>query len=276
MIRIACTTFSYYQKMKYVNDPVHGKFETREGGMEIEDFLKKAHQLRLDGVEFTNYFFPSTESSYLRKLKRLALSYGLDICMVAVGNNFCIPEKEKREEQIDLVKKWTDIAFELGSPSLRIFAGGPSSQEAVPSGYGEDDMFSWAVDAIRASVKYAEQKGVVLALENHRDFGGTPDKVLKLIQAVDSNWFRHVLDLANYRERIYEDSKKTAPYAVHVHVDATDRSDSRPPSPIDYQKVREILEAAGYNGYVSIEYLGDEDPDVAVPKLANLLQDTFK
>jgi len=175
-------------------------------------------------------------------------------------------------EQIDLVKKWTDIAFELGSPSLRIFTGGPSSSEAVPLGYAEEDLFRWAVDAIRECAKYARRRGVVLALENHRDFGGRPDVVLKLIQAVDSEWFRHVLDRANYGEHIYEDSKKTAPYAVHVHADATCREmiANRPTSKIDYQRIKEILKAVGYNGYVSIEYVGNEDPNVAVPRLAKL------
>lgn len=104
-----------------------------------------------------------------------------------------------------------------------------------------------------------------------------PSLRIEFARSIDSEWFRHVLDPANYGEHIYEDSKKTAPYAVHVHADATCREmiANRPTSKIDYQRIKEILKAFGYNGYVSIEYVGNEDPNVAVPRLAKLLKDAF-
>jgi L-ribulose-5-phosphate 3-epimerase len=285
VIKISCTTFAYDHKMRHVNDPYQTMKDeigfSNKGKMGLEDFIKKVYDLRLDGVEFTNYYFPSVESSYLKKVKRMALSYGLDISAVACGNDFCIPDRQKREEQIKFVKKWTDIAYEMGAPVLRIFTGAFPWPQAKPAGYTEDDLFKWAVECMKECAKYAEQKGVVLALENHHDFGTRADNVIKMIEAVNSEWLRHLLDPVNYREHAYSDSKKAAPYAVYAHAKATtgiwpEWAGIKGNWSIDYRRIKEILDDVGYNGYISVEYEGTEDPDIGVPKLAELLKTIFK
>jgi len=44
---------------------------------------------------------------------------------------------------------------------------------------------------------------------------------------------------------------------------------------IDYDEVAQILQAANYGGYVSLEFEGKEDFQTAVPKSLQLLRDTF-
>jgi L-ribulose-5-phosphate 3-epimerase len=284
LIKIACTTFAYDYKMKHVNDPYQTMKDqigfSDKGKMDLEDFIRRVYDLRLDGIELTNYYFPSVDRSYLKKLKRIAISYGLDICAVACGNDFCIPDRKKRDEQINFVKKWADVAYELGAPILRIFTGAFPWPQALPSGCTEDDIFRWAVEAMKECSKYAEKKGVMLALENHHDFGGRADNIIKLIKAVNSDWLMHLLDPVNYREYAYADSQKSAPYAVYVHAKAAtgkwpEWTNIDGNWSMDYNRIKKILDDVGYNGYISVEYEGVVDPDVGVPKLANLLKKIF-
>lgn len=232
--------------------------------MTLEKFLEKSKEMGLDGVELTAYYFPETSEEYLKRLKRLAFRYGLDISGTAVGNNFCQADSEKRREHIAMVKKWLDISAILGAPCLRVFAG------STPQGHTEEEARKWTIDALKECAEYASSKGVMLALENHGGITGTADQTISLIKAVDSEWVGINLDCGNYRQSPYEEIEKTAPYAITVHA----KTHIHTPSGIrelDYDRIIQTLKGAGYRGYLTIEYEEKEDPFVAVPRFARQL-----
>lgn len=252
-MRVGCAAYSYRR-------------ELTSGAMRLEDFIETCWRLGLDGVELTAYYFESLEEDYLRRLKRLAVDYGLDIRATAVGNDFCIPDPEARAEQVRLVKRWVDASLYLGAPILRVFAG------SVREGYGEDEVFRWAVEAFRECTDYASDKGVVLALENHGGITSTSDRVARIVEAVDSEWFRVNLDVGNYKVDPYREIEETVRYAVHVHAKFLDVRPDGSDGRIDHAKILEILRKAGYRGYLSIEYEGEEDASTAVPRAARFLK----
>lgn len=264
MIKIGCAAYSY------------GKY-FQDGSMTYESFIEECYRMGLDGVELTLYWLPTTDSSYFRKLKRLALSRGLVISAVGTRSNFCMDNVEERKKQATEIRKWIRIANELGAPCLRVF-GGRVPQEATVS-----QAIQWAVKGIRLSVKDAEENGVVLALENHNDRGitGKADDVRKIVEGVDSEWLKVNLDVGNYSGDIYDEISKTVPYTVHIH--ARQRAGAGPTAgkregihEIDYERVKGILESKGYNGFVSLEYEYEEPAKTAVPKELKYLQEVFR
>ncbi len=256
-MRIGCAAYSY---RKYLT----------EKSMTLEDFIRIGWELGLDGVELTEYYFPSLEDTYIYKLKKLLLSYGLDISAVAVGNRFTVPDSSLRKKEIERVKRWVNIALKIGAPCVRVFAG------RVPKGHTEEDAFQWTIDALKECVEYASKSGIVIALENHGGITSTADQVLKIINAVSSEWFGINLDLGNYRQNTYEDIRKTAPYAVHVHAKFLQVGPKGNDEILDYNKIIEILNDVGYKGYLSIEYEGKEDPKTAVPRAVKFLKTLIK
>jgi sugar phosphate isomerase/epimerase len=44
---------------------------------------------------------------------------------------------------------------------------------------------------------------------------------------------------------------------------------------LDYPRIAAIMRRHNYRGYVSLEFEGKEDPDVAVPKSLALLREAF-
>jgi len=252
LIKIGCAAYSYRDYIK-------------DGRMGYEDFLEEAYRLGLDGVELTLYWLPTKDASYLKKLKRQALFRGLPVSCVGISTNFCIPEASEREGMTKAVEEWLDIANKLGAPCLRVFGGN------VPGGYTEMEATEWVIDALKSCVSYAEDKCVVLALENHGGVTAKANDVIKIVKGVGSPWLRVNLDLGNYRESTYEQIAETVPYAVHIHAKISVAGDRE----LDYQRIKEILEAGGYNGFLSIEYEEKEDPKIGVPRFANYLLKLF-
>jgi sugar phosphate isomerase/epimerase len=253
-MKISCCGYSFRQYLK-------------DGGMSLEDFLDKAVEMGIDGVELTAYYFPTTETDYLSKLKREVFLRGLDISGTAVGNNFCQADPQRRREQIEMVKRWVDISYHLGAPCMRVFAGG------VPEGHTEEEAFGWVVDALRECVEYTAPKGVILALENHGGITSTADQVLKIYNAVSSEWLGINLDTGNFRADPYNEIAKVAPYAVTTHA----KTDIYNPQTgkrekADFARISDILREAGYRGYISIEYEEAEDPMTAVPRFVEYLK----
>jgi len=252
MVKIGCAAYSYREYLK-------------DGRMRYEDFIEEAYRIGLDGVELTLYWLPSKDTSYFRKIKRLSLLRGLPISCAGISTNFCNPNLSERKKAIEAVKEGLEIAHELGAPCLRVFAG------YVPGGYTEAEAMKWTVESLKSCIEYAEDNGVVIAMENHGGITSKADNVIRIIESVDSSWFRVNLDLGNYRESTYEEIAKTVPYAVHIHAKVSVAGGGK----IDYQRVKEILTSGGYNGFLSIEYEEKEDPKVGVPKFAKYLFDVF-
>ncbi|MBS7625230.1 sugar phosphate isomerase/epimerase [Candidatus Bathyarchaeota archaeon] len=256
MIKIGCAAYSYREYLK-------------DGRMRYEDFIEEAYKIGLDGVELTLYWLPCKEKSYLRSLKRLSAMRGLPISGVGISTNFCNPNPSERRKNIDAVREGLEIAHELGAPCLRIFGG------YIPEGFLISDAMNWVVESIKLCLDYAEENGVIIAMENHGGITTRADDLIEIVKRVDSKWFRVNLDLGNYRDPIYEEISKTVPYTVHVHAKVSARLDKDKREVLDYQRIKEILLSKGYNGFLSIEYEEEEDPKIGVPKFAKHLFSVF-
>jgi len=253
VIKIGCAAYSYRE---YLQD----------GRMSYEDFIEEAYRIGLDGVELTLYWLPSKDPSYLRKIKRLSTFRGLPISGAGISTNFCDPDVSERNRVIESVKEGLDLARELGAPCLRVFAG------YVPKGHTETEATKWTIESLRSCISSAEDKGVVIAMENHGGITAKADNVIRIVKGVDSSWFGLNLDLGNYKESTYDEIAKTVPYSVHIHGKISVAEGVK----LDYQRIKKILETGGYNGFLSIEYEEKEDAKTAVPEFAKYLLNLFR
>lgn len=214
------------------------------GEMTLEDFIREVYAAGLDGIDLTEYFFSSTDAAYLYRLKRLALDHGLDISGAAIGGAFALPDGP-RAAHVAFAKEWVDVAVMLGAPCLRVFAG------PVPEGHSQEEAVAWCIDGLKEVLPYAEQKGVVLGLENHGGITSTYEQVARILKGVGSDWLRVTLDVGNYRTDPYREIAQTVPHTVTVH--AKNQIGTDPPQRIDYPRVIHLLREGGFKGYLSIE-----------------------
>ena len=147
MIRLGCMSLSY-------------KNQFAAGRMDLLQFIDKAYELRLDGVEFHARAFASDGASYLRDVRMRCLQRGLTISYIGVSNDFGRPHAELKGV-VDDVKHWVDVAAFMGVPLVRIFAAW------VRGGESEEQVWDRMMPCMHEVAAYGQEKGVVLGLHNH-------------------------------------------------------------------------------------------------------------
>jgi sugar phosphate isomerase/epimerase len=236
--------------------------------MNLERFIDFCAGQGLGATELTGYYFPKDVTpEYLLSLRARTHRLGLAISGTAIGNDFCLPQGEQRQRQLQDCRDWIDYASIMGAPVIRIFAG------KVPAGDSEGDAIARCVEGINQSLKYAAEKGVMLALENHGGVTATPDQMLSIVEQVDdSPWFGVNFDSGNFRTADpYGDLARIAPYAVNAQVKVSIAPNGQR-QPADFNRILTILRDADYRGYVALEYEEKESPFEAIPPLLEQLK----
>jgi sugar phosphate isomerase/epimerase len=236
----------------------------------LDDFITDCAKMQLDGTELTSYYFPKEPTSeYLRHLKQLCFTLGLDVSGTAVGNDFCHPPGETRDSEIQQVKRWVDYAEILGAPVIRIFSGHPHDTSQV-------EAHKLAVEAIEECCEYSGQHGVFLALENHGGLTTTIDGMMALVRDVNSPWFGVNLDTGNFRSSDpYADMAQLAPYAINVQVKVSIAPAGGKLQRADFRRLAQIMTGAGYRGYIVLEFEENEDAREACPRYVNEMREAF-
>lgn len=230
--------------------------------MRLDDFVQFCADLDLDGCEPTSYYFPETVThEYLMHLKEMTFRLGLDISGTAIGNDFCVSPGPDRDRQLADAREWIDHAATMGAPVIRIFAG------KVAEGMSEEEALANCIQGIDESLDYAAQRGVFLALENHGGITATVEQMMRIIKGVKpSPWFGVNFDSGNFNSADpYAELEAIAPYSVNAQIKVSIKREGQK-EPGDFARIVEILRAAGYRGYLVLEYEEPEDPFVEIPK----------
>jgi sugar phosphate isomerase/epimerase len=237
----------------------------------LTDFLRDCAGFGLEGTEPTSYYFPQPiTKDYLCQLKAMAFRLGLSISSTAVGNNFCLPPGDARDEQIASVKRWIEHAAVLGAPIIRIFSGRVGKDQTP------EEAHRLAVEAMEQCCEYAGQHGIFLGLENHGGLTSTADGMLALIRDVQSPWFGAWMDTGNFHsEDVYGELEQIAPYTIHAQVKVVTSSPGQGQKPTDYQRLAKILGDVGYRGWICLEYEEPDDPRSECPKYIAQLREAF-
>ncbi|RCS26779.1 sugar phosphate isomerase/epimerase [Polaribacter sp. WD7] len=241
----------------------------RNGEMDFFDMMDFASDIGLDAVDLTCYYFEgypkaTIDSKMLFKLKKKALALGLDITWTGVRNNFVKPDETSRANDMQMIKDWLKVSSKLGAAVMRVFAG-----KGRYTGYSKDQVKEWMVAHFKECAKYAEETGVITALQHHNDFLYDADEVIDILKRVNSEWFGLILDIGSLRRgNPYEEIEKLAPFANYwfvkelVYVKGVSE-------PVNMKKIANILIKNNYKGYISFESLTEGDPKEIVTTMFN-------
>src|SRR3954468_1754060 len=272
-IRLAIATYSYWH--------------FRPPKVAIETVIDRAAEFGAEGVDVLHRQMESEDAGYVRKLKRHALSRGVALVCLSIHQDFVDPSAEERKKNVQHTIKCIELASTLGIPCIRLNSGRWNTiasfddlmkargEEPVLPGFTEDDGFKWCIECAQQCLSKAEEHGVVLAMENHWGLTRTPEGLLRIVNAVDSPWLGALMDTGNFLEDPYAKLKQIAGKTVFVQAKTYFGGGEWYTLALDYKKIAGILRDAGYQGYVSLEFEGKEDPNVAVPKSLDLLRRSF-
>jgi sugar phosphate isomerase/epimerase len=257
----------------------------KSGKLNIPSFIHEAKRAGADGVELLDFFYRDVVSERQQALQALKET-GLPCPIFSISQNFAKVSPEERRAQLEKIKFGVDEALHYGSQVVRVFAGD------VSEGISFDQAREWIVEGLAEASRYAASKGVRLALENHGTLAGRGEQVKGIIDDVRAMAGNDALganpDTGNFlivNQPSHEAIREVAPYAYMVHF-----KDFKP-EPADHtgfaygcldgtkligtavgegtvdlaECIRELKDA-GFDGWLSVEYEGEEDPFSAVPR----------
>ena len=244
------------------------------GKMTVNDVIDYCAKHHIDGVDMTGYYFkgypdvPAAEAIFA--LKRYAFLNGVTITGTGVRNDFALTDASSRRGHIQLVKDWIDVAAKLGSDMVRVFAG-----KELPKGYTFDQVLQWMAPAMQECAEYGSKNGVIVGLQHHDDFLKTADETIRVVKAVNSDWFSVILDVGSLRQGDpYAEIEKLLPYASNWQIKEHVWYGSKKVE-IDLPRVRAIIDKVGYRGFTPIEALGEGDPAEIVTAFLHKVRKAF-
>jgi len=245
-----CSAFSYGKQLS-------------TGKMTLEDFLLKAVDLRLQGVDITTYYLRSSDPIYLNNLRRLANQNAVVISGVSCGVKMVEPDPTKRAGVLNEINRWVDVTERLGASRLRVLAG------KVPNDITIQQAIDSVVETMKAATDYSGEKGITLAMENQPGLSQSPDVCLEVIHRVNSPYAGLNVDITHFvsspAQDAYAQIGLCIPYAATTHIG--NQFDDH--TAIDLDRVWQLFAQAGFKGYMTAEYAGRsaEDEVINVPKL---------
>ncbi len=266
--------------MKYsVSSYSYSQLRSSGAYTEIE-LIALAKEMGFDAIEFAEIHTPEGKEklAYAAELKAEAERVGIEIACYCIGADFL-----KNENQVEDLKKEIDVAAALGVKRMRHDAtSGFADGERGSKGF--DQALPILADGCRAVTEYAQTKGIRTMVENHGFFCQDSERVEKLVNAVAHENFGALVDIGNFLCADEDPAVavgRMAPYAFHVHAkDFHVKNGNGVIPPDGYFRSRggnalrgaiighgdvpvlqclRILDAHGYDGYITVEFEGMED-----------------
>lgn len=280
-MKISVSSYSFFQAIQ-------------AGKMTQLDCVAKAKELGFDAVEFIELDgAPDFEKqkAYAAQIRAEADRLNMEINAYTVGACLYQETDKQQAAEIERLKEQLDVAAILGAKVMRhdvCYALGKTGNSR-----SFDLMLPRMAHGAREVTEYAQTLGIKTCTENHGYIAQDSDRVERLFCAVNHDNYGLLVDIGNFicvDENPITAVSRVAPYAIHAHVkDMLIRSTPTGnccsmtrggnyfcgcvigEGNIPVMQCLSILQRAGYEGYLSIEFEGAEDCIAGIARgLANL------
>lgn len=231
------------------------------GRLDHLDFpLTAKKEYGIHAVEYVNQFFKSAEAGYVAELKKRAADAGVRSLLIMCDGEGRLgdPDTDKRRQAVDNHVKWLEAARQLGCHSIRVNAASEGTFE---------DQQKLAADGLSQLAQKAEAYRLNVLVENHGGLSSNGQWLAGVMKRVNRDNCGTLPDFGNFRiseseqyDR-YQGVRELMPFARAVSAKSHDFDEEGNEIHIDYFKMMNIVLAAGYHGFVGIEYEGDRLPE---------------
>jgi sugar phosphate isomerase/epimerase len=228
------------------------------------DFAKTARAHGVEAIEYVNRFFQDRvrDKDYLAEMKKRARGEGVRSLLImcdglgALGD----PDAEKRKKAVDNHVPLLEAAKFLGCHSIRVNAQSAGSFE---------EQQKLAADGLRRLSEIGAEHGLNVLVENHGGLSSNGAWLAGVMKLVDHARCGTLPDFGNFNlgdgktyDR-YKGVEELMPWAKAVSAKSNDFDADGNEKHTDYEKMLKIVLAAGYRGFIGIEYEGKDLPEDA-------------
>jgi len=234
-----------------------------DGELDNLDFARVAQEHGIYGLEYVNQFFmdKAKDEKYLQKMNEVAADHNCKNLLIMCDREGHLgdPDDKKRTQAVENHYKWVDAASFLGCHSIRVNARSQGTYE---------EQQKLVADGLSRLVEYAAPQDINVLVENHGGLSSNAEWLVGVMDMVDHSRVGTLPDFGNFRisenesyDR-YKGVKQLMPYAKAVSAKSGQFDKQGNETNINYFKMMDIVLAAGYRGYVGIEYGGGEMDEI--------------
>jgi sugar phosphate isomerase/epimerase len=235
--------------------------------MKLEEWFPIAGSLGIDGTEIHDRSLASFDPPYLDFILAELRKNRLRVSQLIGAADFTHPDPAVRTKELEITKRNIDAAARLGATCVRLTAG------QVHPTVSREQGIPWACEGLKASAEYAFERKVWVAYEDHYkdyfwerpDFSQCGEVFLEIVERLRGTPLKVNFDFGN-PVMIGEDSiallRPVVDRVVNVH--CSDRFRGEYPHQIagqgsvNFPAGFRILHEAGYDGWLSSEYNGNQ------------------
>jgi len=226
-----------------------------------------------DGVELVG----ESQRYEIQEVKGLCQEFGLSVLSVLgwsiwpLERDLAHPDPQMRQKALNYAAECVDLAVAVGAPLVVVIPasagrtspiGQPDSEKAWKEAVARE--WGYAVESVRKAAAYAEQKGVLLAIEPINRYESflinNTSQGLRFVQEVNSPVVRIHLDTfhMNIEDRDPAEAiREAGSLLVNMHVSDSQRGPVGH-GHIDFAAIMKALKEIGYQGALTMEPLPPE------------------
>jgi len=262
---------------------LHREIET--GKLDPFDFPKVAKELGFDAVEWVDQLYAKELDSMgfdavIERWKTESEKYNIEnvLIMVDRAGDLSDSDENKRNEAVEMHKKYVDAAAYLGCHAIRVNTFGT---------FDADEWVETTHDGLKKLSEYAATKNISVLPENHGWYSSDPRLLIPVIDKInmdncgtladfgnwcikrtkDENWG----DCAEEYPDKYEGFERLMTKAQAVSAKAYEFDDNGNETTLDFARFIQIVKDSDYEGHISVEYehetLNEREGILATKKL---------
>ena len=224
------------------------------------NFAKIAREeFGIGAIEFVNQFFKdkAKDTVYLKDLNQRAKDHGVIHHLIMIDGEGALgdPEAAKRTQAVENHHRWVDAAKFLGCKMIRVNAQSRGTW---------DEQLKLAADGLRRLSEYGATAKIAIVVENHGGLSSNGKWLSGVMKQVNHPNCGTLPDFGNFRVSGDEEYDRylgvteLMPFAKAVSAKSHDFDEAGNETHTDYLKMMKIVAAAGYQGWVGIEYEGSK------------------
>ena len=247
------------------------------GKLDNLDFPRTAkRQFGIDAVEYVNQFFKdkAKDAAYLADLAKRAADEGVKNVLIMCDGlgNLGDPEASARTKAIENHFPWVEAAKRLGCHAIRV--------NAASKGTAEEQQ-KLAADGLSRLADYAAQMDMAVIVENHGGLSSNGEWLAGVIKLVNKPNCGTLPDFGNFHDYDrYRGVEELLPFAKGVSAKSHEFDADGNEVRTDYRRMLRMVVAAGYRGWVGIEYegtaLAEPEGILATKKLLETVRSELK
>lgn len=223
------------------------------GELDNLDFPRAAKQdYGIEAVEYVNQFFKdkAKDTAYLAELAKRAADEGVTNVLIMCDGlgNLGDPDDPARKKAIENHFPWVEAAKRLGCHSVRVNAASAGSFE---------EQQKLAADGLGRLADYAAQMDMAVIVENHGGLSSNGQWLAGVMRLVDKPNCGTLPDFGNFHDYDrYLGMEELMPFAKGVSAKSHEFDAAGNEVRTDFARMLKLMLAAGYHGWVGIEYEG--------------------